>query len=327
MMPNKPVCYVPGREIPEVYSGTPTFLGLPRVAGKSDLKNHDIVFMGVPWEGICTWGSHSACELATKTIRNASVRYGGYVLDYDIDVFDHFKGADYGDSTVQNGDYDVTFKGIRDKYSEMLDAGNFPVVFGGDHSISYPLIEEFAKKYNGKIGVIHFDAHMDNMPSFGEEKYARCSPLYRVYESAEVSGKNIVHVGPRGPRNNPAALRHAKENGATVITGMEVKMNGWQASIRKAIEVASEGTEAIYVTVCSDILDIANNPGGPPDPCGLTSFELAMMLHECGKAKTEAFDYVEIYPVEDKTNVSSHTAVWMTLHLLAGVTKRKKGLE
>lgn len=325
-MINKPVCYVPDRVIPEIYSGTPTFLGLPKINNEDDLKNHDIVFMGVPWEGICTWGNFSGCELSTKTIRHASARYAGYMLDYDLDIFDHFSGGDYGDSSVRSGDYEKTFKELRERYTDILEADKFPVVFGGDHSISYPLIEEFAKKYNGKIGVIHFDAHMDNMPSFGDEMLARCSPFYRLYETEHVNSKNIVHVGPRGPRNNPAALGHAKDNNATVIPGMDIKLNGWKQAIERAIEIASDGTEAIYVTVCSDILDIANNPGGPPDPCGLTSFELAMMLHACGKAKTEAFDYVEIYPLEDKSNVSSHTAVWMTLHLLAGVTMRKKGL-
>jgi len=325
-MKNKPVCYVPERVIPEIYSGTPTFLGIPKISSKEELADNDIVVMGVPWEGICTWGSYTDCELSTKTIRSASARYGGYMLDYDIDVFDYFTAGDYGDSAVQNGNYEFTFGALKEKYSEIVEAGKFPVVFGGDHSISNPLIEVFSEKYDGKVGVIHFDAHMDNCPSFGEEKLARCSPFYRVYEQENIDAKNIVHIGVRGPRNHPDALKNAKKFGATVIPGMDIKLNGWKESIQKAIEIASDGTDAIYVTVCSDILDIANNPGGPPDPCGMTSFELAMMLHECGKAKTEAFDYVEIYPLEDKANVSSHTAVWMTLHLLAGVTKRKFNL-
>jgi arginase family enzyme len=322
----KPICYVPGRVIPEIYSGTPTFLGLPKLGSEEALQGADIVFMGVPWEGICTWGGYTACELATKTIRSASVRYGGYLLDYDLDIFDYFTGGDLGDTVVQSGNYAVTFQGIRDQYQRILDYDKFPVVFGGDHSISYPLVEMFAEKHDGKIGIIHFDAHMDNVSSFGDEMLARCSPFYRIYEMNKLDTKNIVHLGMRGPRNNPTGLKNAKKFGATVITGMDIKLKGWRQAIDRAIEVASDGTEAIYVSVCSDILDVAHNPGGPPDPCGLTSFELAMMLHACGKAKTEAFDYVEIYPLEDKTDVSSHTAVWMILHLLAGVTKRKFNL-
>lgn len=322
-MENKPICYVPGRKIPELYSGTPTFLGLPKISDEETLKNSDIVIMGVPWEGVCTYGNYSQCELATKTIREASVRYGGFLPEFDIDVFDHFTGGDFGDTAVQNGNYDLTFDNIRNKYSQILEAKKFPVVFGGDHSISYPLISEFAKAHKGRVGVIHFDAHMDNMDSFGEEKYARCSPFHRLYEDENIDPTKMVHVGIRGPRNNPSGLKEAKKYGATVITGMEIKMKGYIESIKKAIEIAKNDTDAVYITICSDILDIANNPGGPPDPCGLTTFELAMMLYECGKAGVDGFDYVEIYPGKDPHGTSSHTAVWMTIYLLAGLAERK----
>ncbi len=322
-MNNKPICYVPSRVIPEVYSGVPTFLGLPKISNDEDLAKSDIVVMGVPWEGICTYGGFSACELSPKTIREASRRYGGYLPDFDLDIFDHFTGGDFGDCPVQNGDYDFTFKSVREKYKKILDANKIPVVFGGDHSISYPLISEFAKKHNGNIGIIQFDAHMDNMDEFGEEKLARCSPFHRLYEDENIDPTKMVHFGIRGPRNNPAGLKEAKKYGATVLTMMQIRMMGLQEAIQKAISVAGNGTEAIYVTVCSDILDIAFNPAGPPDPCGFTTWELAMALYECGLGGAKAFDYMEIYPLKDPQNTSSHVAVWEAIYFLAGVTKRE----
>ena len=317
---------MPGIKKTEIYSGVSTFLGLPKITTREELLSSDIVFMGVPWEGICTWGSFSGCELATKLIRNASVRYAGYLPDYDLDIFDYLSAGDYGDSAVQSGNYEFTFKSVAEKYKEILNAEKLPVVFGGDHSISIPLISEYAKRFPRKLGIIHFDAHMDNMEAFGDELLARCCPFHRLYEDSNIDPEKIVHIGIRGPRNNPSGLKEARRFGATVITNMEIKMKGYMESVRKAIEIASKDTEALYVTVCSDVLDVANNPGGPPDPCGMTTFELAMMLHECGKAGASAFDYVEIYPGTDPGNVSSHNAVWMTLYLLAGVTKRRFGL-
>lgn len=326
-MKNKPICYVPGREIPEVFSGVPSFLGLPKIESKEELKDFDLVFMGVPWEGVCTYGGYSGCELSTKNIREASTRYGGYLPEFDLDVFDHFTGGDFGDCAIQNGNYDFSFESIRKMYSQILKAGKMPIVFGGDHSISFPLISEFAKHHSKKVGVIHFDAHMDNMDNYGEEKYARCSPFHRLYEDENIDPTKIVHFGIRGPRNNPNALKEAKKFGATVITGMEVKENGWRESIKKALEIVKKDTDAFYITVCSDILDIANNPAGPPDPCGMTTYELAMMLHECGKAGASAFDFVELYPSKDPENTSGHVAVWMTIYLLTGLAKYKFDLE
>ena len=102
-MKNKPICYVPGREIPEVFSGVPSFLGLPVIRTDKELEESDIVFMGVPWEGVNTNGPFTSVEMATKTVRKASTRYGGYLPDFDIDVFDHFSGGDIGDVAVRNG--------------------------------------------------------------------------------------------------------------------------------------------------------------------------------------------------------------------------------
>jgi len=327
-MKNKPVCYIPGKVFPEIYSGIPTFLGLPKLSAPQDLPGNDIIFMGIPFEGICTYGTFSGCELATKSIRNASTRYSGFLPEMNVDVFDYLTGGDYGDVAVHNGNIAETFAFIEKKFGEILDSGAFPVCFGGDHSTCYPLIKTFAKKYDGNIGVIHFDGHMDNLDTYGdEEKYARCSPLHRIYEIDGINPKNIVHMGIRGPRNVPVGPATAREKGATIISSFEIKFNGVVESIRKAIKIAQAGTKAVYVTVCADILDVAHNPGGPPDPCGLSSWEFAVILYELGKAGIKGFDYVEIYPPTDRNNVSSHVEVWMILYLLAGLVEGRFNLN
>ena len=113
----KPASYDTTREIPEIYSGVPTFMGLPAIREKESIKKYDVVFMGAPWEGICTWGSYTGCELATKSIRKASVRYGGFLPEMGYDVFDHLKGADYGDAATHFGQFfiNIRYKSIHIK--------------------------------------------------------------------------------------------------------------------------------------------------------------------------------------------------------------------
>lgn len=320
-MDNKPVCYEPDRVYPEVFSGVPSFLGLPVVRKKEELKGYDFVISGAPWEGICTYGGPSGTENATKTIRIASKRYGGYLPEFDFDIFDHFSGADYGDAAVRNGDTEFTFNSVANQMRDIVASGAIPITFGGDHSLSLPLIEAFAEKYNGNIGIVHFDAHMDNMDTFGEEQFARCSPFHRLYDMAGFDPKNLVSIGIRGPRNNYKGLTEAKKYGASVITSFEVRRKGVMESIKKAIAIASAGTSAIYVTVCSDALDVAFNPGGPSDMCGLTSFDLAEMLYECGLAGAKGFDYMEVYPPDDLHNISSHCASWMAIYMMSGMAQ------
>lgn len=69
-MKNKPTCYVKEREIPEVYSGVSSFLGLPVAKTKEDLKGHDFAIMGAPWEGICTYGGFTGAENATNNTKS-----------------------------------------------------------------------------------------------------------------------------------------------------------------------------------------------------------------------------------------------------------------
>ncbi len=311
------------RDIPEIFSGTPTFLGLPKAKTEKDLNQYDVAFLGTPWEGVVTWGGFSSCELATKSIRNASVRYGGYLPEFDLDVFDYFKGVDFGDCPVDSSSILRTNSYIEEKLRSIISADTFPVVFGGDHSVSYPIVKQLAQKHNGKVGVIHFDSHMDNLAGYQSYEHARCTPLYNIYNIEGLNPQNIVHLGIRGPRNQPEGIQTAREMGTKVLTMFDIHKMGLDKAIETAVKTAKQDTEAVYVTVCSDILDAAFNPGGPPDVAGLSSYELAYFLHEIAKSGIEGFDFLEVYPLSDPNDISSHTAVWMIMYVLSGLVKHR----
>ena len=327
MKNSKPTIYDPNFLPTNIYSGVPTFLILPVLENKQDLAQMDVAVMGVPWEGGCTIGGYSSCTDGPKSIRSASIRYTGYLPDFDLDCFSQLKAGDYGDIAVQNGNYEFTFGEIRKKVGEIYDAGAVPIILGGDHGIAYPTISELAKRHPGKVGVLHFDAHLDNYSNFGDDPYSRCSPFYQLYNDPNMDPTKIVHIGIRGPRNHQEEFNNAKKYGANVILCREIKKNGWEASIKKAIELASKDTEVMYVTICADSLDAAFMPQGPQDMGGLTSFELLMMVHEAGLAGARALDFVEIYPDAYSLQPASHVGCWLALYFLNGVAERRKNGE
>lgn len=326
-MSDKPICFETDRKIPEIFNGIPSFMGLPLIREKNKIKDYDVVILGAPWEGVVTWNSFSGCELATKSIRSVSIRYSGFLPEIGFDIFDYLKAGDYGDTPTNPGDIEKTLANIQGKAADIYHYNAIPITFGGDHSISIPLVKALAEKTEGNLGIIHLDAHMDNMDKFRGEIYARCSPLCRIYEIENVNPKNIIHMGIRGPRNNPEQVALAKEKGATILTSFEIKLNGIDYAVNKALEVAKAGTDAVYVTVCSDILDVAFNPGGSADFNGLTSFELSLLLHKLACAGIDGFDITEIYPPQDPNHVSSHMAVWMSLYVMSGIVKYKFDLK
>lgn len=325
MRDSKPTIYDPKFLPNNVYSGVPSWLNLPVLESEEELKGNDVVISGVPWEGGCTIGGFSSTTEGPKAIRSVSIRYTGYLPDYDLDCFDYLKCGDFGDIAVQNGNYDFTFRQIRERTAAILDAGAIPMTFGGDHGIAYPIISEIAKRHPGKVGVLHFDAHLDNFAQFGDDNFSRCSPFYQLYNDPNMDASKIAHIGIRGPRNHKEEFRNAEKYGATVIRAIDVHEEGWKASIQKALEVVSSGTEYIYITICADALDASAMTQGPQDMGGLTSYQLLMMVHEAGLAGAKGLDFVEIYPDAYSLQTASHVGCWLGLYYLNGLAERKRG--
>lgn len=324
-MNTKKIPMVHGRKLsmPLIYGDTPSFLGCS-VINPNLSRGFDVIFAGVPWEGTITWGSYSGCELAPRSIRHAAARYGGFLPEYDIDVFDYLRIADLGDISMYPNDPEESMKSVFRTAHKIYKSQSIPFMLGGDHSFSPEVVRALTENMDGKIGVIHFDAHLDNSKSFGNDNFARCGPIYRIAQIQNVSTTNIVHIGIRGPRNSPAQLEYAREIGATVFTIRQIRSLGIEAVIEDALRIARENTKYIYVTICSDIIDAAFNPGGPPDFNGLFPHELFYALYRLGKSGIAGLDYVEVYPIQDPKAFSSHLAAWAIIHALVGLASRKK---
>lgn len=322
---NEPM--TPGRKIslPVIYGDTPSFLGCPVIKSRDEVKGYDVAVMGVPWEGTITWGTYSGCELAPKTIRHAAARYGGFLPEYEIDIFDHLKVGDYGDVLVYPSDPARTMKSVEEKAAEIYAASALPVSIGGDHSYTPEIVKALTHHTAGKVGVIHFDAHLDNLESFGSDEFPRCGPLYRILQLPGVKKTSTVHVGIRGPRNAPSQLAFAKQVGARVLSIKQIRERGIAQVIAEASEIARDGTTAVYVTICSDVIEASSNPGGPPDFDGLSPHELFYCLRTLGMQGFDGLDFVEVYPLQDRNGFSSHLAAWAIVHGLAGIAMGRAG--
>lgn len=304
-----------------IYGNTPCFLGGKKVSLEDDsVKDRDVLIYGVPWEGSVTWGDYTGCELGPKVIRINSARYSGYLPELNhMDVKEHYSFGDLGDVDVVPADTRDTMRRIEKFASKVWKIDKFPVAFGGDHGITYPIVKALSEEIDGQVGIIHLDAHYDNHPDYEGDLYARSTPFHRIYESESVRNESIVHMGIHGPRNKPETGRYADEVGATTISGREIRQSKNLVQLaRDAYKIASQGTEAVYLSICSDVLDFAFNPGGPVDGNGLTSYELVELVHEFAKLGIRGMDYVEVYPQQDTNDNSSHFVSTVVLYALAG---------
>lgn len=311
-----------------IYGNTPCFLGAANLVKKPELTGQsDVIVYGVPWEGAVTWGDYTGCELGPKAIRLNSARYSGYLPELDhIDIFEHLKLGDKGDVSVIPADPVKTMDAIYAFAEEVWQTGKFPLIFGGDHGITYPIVKALTESRNQKVGIIHLDAHYDNNQQSMGDPYGRGTPFARLYETEGVVNEALIHMGIHGPRNKPENGRLAKDSGAVTLTINDIREAEHPRTIaRQAYEMASTGTDVVYLSICSDVLDYAFNPGGPADGNGLTSYELLQIVHEITSLGVAGMDYVEVYPQQDTNDFSSHFASFVAVYALAGHIQSMNG--
>ena len=142
------------------FVGVRTFLGAPYVTNLEELKA-DFAVLGVPFdEG--TWGQPGE-RYGPRDLRESSQEYnhdlteGFYYIDGDRTVLKGKRWADVGDVLIYPTVPAQTDDKITAAVKKILDKKAFPIILGGDHSISFPVIRALDRD----VTVVHFDAHLD----------------------------------------------------------------------------------------------------------------------------------------------------------------------
>ena len=91
-----------------------------------------------------------------------------------------------------------------------------PVTIGGDHSISFPILREIAKRY-GPVSLIHFDSHMDTWDMTDGQRYTHATPFRRAIEEGLINVAEYVQIGIRGPEESPDDVQGALDLGVHII--------------------------------------------------------------------------------------------------------------
>jgi len=172
--------------------------------------------------------------------------------------------------------------------SPLYAAGLKVFAFGGDHSVTYPLVCA-AAKYHPSLSILHFDAHPDLYDNFGDNPNSHASPFARIMEAGLV--KRLVQVGIR--TMNGHQREQAERFGVEVLT-----MQNWRDIFNIRFETP------LYLTFDMDCLDPAFAPGiSHREPGGLSTRE-ALSVIQSLRANIAAADLVEFNPTQDPLNVT-----------------------
>lgn len=193
---------------------------------------------------------------------------------------------DAGDMEPVTGSDPMTL--IQDSISTLLNDGLAPISLGGDHSITYPIVKGFARKYP-ELSVLHFDAHPDIYDEFQGNRYSHASPFARIMEGKLIN--RLVQVGIRTA--NAHQREQIKRFGVDVV-----EMRDWREGL------GFEFTAPVYISFDLDALDPAFAPGvSHREPGGLSTRQAIDVIQRI-KGQVVGADIVEFNPRMDPLHVT-----------------------
>lgn len=253
--------------------------GLPDPYG-SELYSQ-IVLLPVPFDKTSTYqkGSDKGPEALIEASRNMEL----YDIETNSEVY--LKGIYTAPPVVA----ELSEKMLELTYNrtkELLQAGKFVVVVGGEHSISYAPIKAMSEKYK-KLTVLQFDAHADLQIAYEDNPWSHASVMARVKELSGIV--KIVSVGIRSMSKEELPY---VDRANTFYSHQIDESDAWINQVLNSLE------GPIYVTFDLDVFDSSLMPStGTPEPGGLFWAKAMKILKRVFIEKdVVGFDVVELLP-------------------------------
>ena len=256
-----------------------------------DSAKYNIAIIGIPYD-------EKSCYLkgasrGPDAIRAAST---GKAInpwtELGVNLEEELVMVDLGNVDV-SGDFEKIAHRIEKRILDILDKGAIPIVLGGDHSISYPLVKTFSRRFR-PLDILHFDAHPDLYDELYGDRFSHACPFARIME--EGYAERVIQVGIRAAtgEQRQRASKHR-------IQMIEMK------DIRGILSL--DFSHPVYISFDMDSLDPAFAPGvSHHEPGGLTSRQVIDIIHAL-QGDIVGMDVVELNPDRDPYGISAAAAV------------------
>jgi agmatinase len=307
--------------------GLATFMKSPVCEDLSKI-DAEVAVLGIPYDA--GTGFRPGSRFGPREIRSNSTRYsawgawkggGGY---WDINgkkkMLEKTRIVDCGDVDVAYYDIDRNMELITSAVKAILDREALPVLLGGDHSVSFPIVRAFERF--APLDIVHVDAHLDFIDEVDGMKFASGSPLRRMRELGFV--RHMTHFGIRDIRSREADYAEATRRGSRIFTREEIREGGTKTVLEKLPEMAN-----VYVTIDVDGFDPSIAPGtGSPTVDGLLYHEVRSLLQGVARGgKVVGFDVVEVNPSVDVHGQTSLLATTLIAEFLGAIFEQRGKLD
>ena len=280
-----------------------------------DNINADVAILGVPNDMGTQW--RSGARFGPRAVREASTLFsfghsGAY--DHESDAMylteEDVKMVDVGDADIVHTDMDQSHANTQLAVTKILESGAMPVVIGGDHSITTPVLRAFRDQ--GPVHVIHFDAHLDFVDERHGVREGHGNPIRRASEMDHITG--MTQMGIRNvSSSNRDDFNAARAAGSDIMSVRDVRRLG----VEGVLDRIPQG-KSYYITIDIDGFDPSIAAGtGTPSHGGFLYYEVVEIIQALAKRSKGniiGMDLVEVAPAYDRTDSTAILAAQVLMN-------------
>jgi agmatinase len=295
------------------YAGALSFL---RRRYTRDLAGVDVVVAGVPLDLAAS--NRPGARFGPAAIRAASAQLAwGIPWPWTFDPCDRLAIVDWGDFAWDHGRPEEIPAAIAAQAREVLASGARLLALGGDHFVSYPILQALRERHTRPLALVHLDAHSDTWRDGSEPGRPRRidhgSMFLHAAEEGLIDPACSIHVGVR--------THNDERHGFSLCDASFVHERGAAAVAAFIREVV--GDAPVYLTFDVDCLDPSVAPGtGTPVVGGLTTAQARAILRGLEGLTIAGMDVVEVAPAYDVSQITALAAATIALDMLCLMAAR-----
>ena len=273
----------------------------------------DFSVLGIPYDGLAS--ARKGAALAPERLRYWSHHLTPF--SEDRTRLKAMTVCDLGDIPITDPETDYVL--VRQRIASLP---NIPIVLGGDHSVSIPVLQGQRVRYAGqRLGILWVDAHPDLCDRFDGSRLSHASVLRRAMESG-IEPYDICMVGLRSWEDQEIDL--IENGGLHVYTAANVAERGMK-TIAESVRNILNDCDAIHISLDIDCLDPSIAPGtGIPEFGGLTSRDLLTLLKSMQGLPLVGLDVVEIAPALDPSESTVFAGLKIIMEYIAVIAREKQ---
>jgi agmatinase len=282
-----------------------------------------IAVIGVPYLSPYPLEKPYDSQNAVSTIRQASLTYKK-IDHFDFDFGDSLLGeapvhcVDYGNLVRESESFHEYSHSITRAVRELLSQGTIPLVIGGDHGTTIPVLKAYDAFTN--LCVVQIDAHLDWVDERDGVSEGFSSPMRRASEMPWVA--SVVQIGLRG---QGSACQKEVDDAAACEKSLLIRAEDLhEQGVDKVLKHIPD-VPYYYLTVDADGFDPSIAPGvAYPTPGGVTYYQLFKLMRGlAGKGMLMGMDFVEVVPENDVANLTSLFGARQLLNFIGVVAHSK----